>query len=76
MANTNKPNGHTCHIDISYFVLQEWVQEKKLKLAHIRGVVNPADALTNVLGWTLHCCHVMRMMGHMGNVHTRMSGKI
>eukprot|EP00957_Ditylum_brightwellii_P016714 1257359-Ditylum_brightwellii.AAC.1 len=55
MANANKSNSHTCHINISYFLLQEWVQEGKVKLAHIRGVANPANALTNALGWTLHC---------------------
>eukprot|EP00957_Ditylum_brightwellii_P097958 7461182-Ditylum_brightwellii.AAC.1 len=58
MANANKPNRHTRSINISYFVLQEWVQEGKAKLAHIRGVANPANALTKALGWTLHCRHV------------------
>eukprot|EP00957_Ditylum_brightwellii_P065882 4996655-Ditylum_brightwellii.AAC.1 len=76
MANTNKSNGHTCHINISYFALQKWVQEGKVKLAHIRGVANPADALTKALGWTLHCLHVIQMMRHLGNVYTRTSGKI
>eukprot|EP00957_Ditylum_brightwellii_P201978 15328028-Ditylum_brightwellii.AAC.2 len=60
------------HIDISYFALQEWVQEGNVKLAHIRGVANPAYALAKALGWTLHHCHVTQMMGHKGNVYTRM----
>eukprot|EP00957_Ditylum_brightwellii_P112868 8605795-Ditylum_brightwellii.AAC.1 len=58
MVNANKPNGHTCHINISYFALQAWVKKGKGKLAHIRGVANPVDALTKALGWTLHCRHV------------------
>eukprot|EP00957_Ditylum_brightwellii_P021439 1617622-Ditylum_brightwellii.AAC.1 len=24
MANTSKPNGYACHININYFTLQEW----------------------------------------------------
>eukprot|EP00957_Ditylum_brightwellii_P094531 7198511-Ditylum_brightwellii.AAC.1 len=56
-ANANKPNGCTCHTNISYFALQEWVQEGKVKLVHIRGVTNSANALTKALGWTLHRCH-------------------
>eukprot|EP00957_Ditylum_brightwellii_P087575 6667110-Ditylum_brightwellii.AAC.1 len=76
MANANKPNGCTCHIDMSYFALQEWVQEEQVKLVHIRGVVNPANALTKALGCALHHQHVTQMMGHVGNVYTRTSGKI
>eukprot|EP00957_Ditylum_brightwellii_P014027 1057962-Ditylum_brightwellii.AAC.1 len=54
MANNNRPNGQTQHIDISYFVLQEWVTHSDVKLAHIRGITNPTNALTKALGWTLH----------------------
>eukprot|EP00957_Ditylum_brightwellii_P119617 9126303-Ditylum_brightwellii.AAC.1 len=66
MVNANKPNGCTQHINVSYFAWQEWVQERKVKLAYSRGVANPADALTKALGWTLHCCHVTQIMGHIG----------
>eukprot|EP00957_Ditylum_brightwellii_P041741 3160971-Ditylum_brightwellii.AAC.1 len=76
MANANKPNGGTHNINISYSVLQEWVQEGKVKLAHIRGVANPAGALTKALGWTLHCHHVTQMMEHVGTVYICTSGKI
>eukprot|EP00957_Ditylum_brightwellii_P171315 13041397-Ditylum_brightwellii.AAC.2 len=58
MANANKLNGFTHNIDISYFALQEWAQHGEVKLAHIQGVENSADALTKVLCWTLHYCHV------------------
>eukprot|EP00957_Ditylum_brightwellii_P045724 3469042-Ditylum_brightwellii.AAC.1 len=54
MANNNRSNGQTWHIDISYFALQEWVTHGDVKLAHIRRIANPADALTKALGWTQH----------------------
>eukprot|EP00957_Ditylum_brightwellii_P164448 12519960-Ditylum_brightwellii.AAC.1 len=76
MTNANKPNGCTSHINISYFALQEWLQEGKVNLAHIRGVANPANALNKALGWTLHHHHVMQWMGHVGTVYTHTSGKI
>eukprot|EP00957_Ditylum_brightwellii_P038105 2881511-Ditylum_brightwellii.AAC.1 len=76
MTNASKPNGRTRHINISYFAIQEWVSKGDIKLAHIRGVINPSDALTKALGWTLHHHHVLRMMGHMGSRHTSTSGRI
>eukprot|EP00957_Ditylum_brightwellii_P138223 10536368-Ditylum_brightwellii.AAC.1 len=76
VANANKPNGCNWHIDISYFALQEWVQERKVKLAQIRGVSNLADALTKALGWTLHRRHAMQMMRLVGTVYTCTSGRI
>eukprot|EP00957_Ditylum_brightwellii_P106870 8152879-Ditylum_brightwellii.AAC.1 len=50
MANNKKPNGWTGHININYFVLQEWVIYGEVKLAHIQTVANQADALTKALG--------------------------
>eukprot|EP00957_Ditylum_brightwellii_P207227 15352063-Ditylum_brightwellii.AAC.1 len=76
VANANKPNSRTRHIDISYFALQEWVQCGEVKLAHIQGVVNPADALTKALGWTLCRRHATQMMGRVVTVYTSMSGRI
>eukprot|EP00957_Ditylum_brightwellii_P059463 4514280-Ditylum_brightwellii.AAC.1 len=76
MANISKPNDRTRHIDISYFAIQKWVSKGDIKLAHIRGVIIPSDALTKALGWMLHCCHVSRMMGHVGSHHTNTSGRI
>eukprot|EP00957_Ditylum_brightwellii_P126442 9638239-Ditylum_brightwellii.AAC.1 len=35
LANKNKPNGRTQHNDISYFAIQEWVENSNIKLAHI-----------------------------------------
>eukprot|EP00957_Ditylum_brightwellii_P110744 8445937-Ditylum_brightwellii.AAC.1 len=74
MANNSRPNGQTRHIDISYFTLQEWVTHSVVKLAHIRRIANPADALTNALGWTLQQHHVT--MGHFGTNYTNTVGHI
>eukprot|EP00957_Ditylum_brightwellii_P169647 12912465-Ditylum_brightwellii.AAC.1 len=76
MANNSRPNGQTQHIDIRYFALQEWVTYGNIKLAHICRIANPADALTKALGWTLHCCHVTRIMGHLGTKYTSTVGRI
>eukprot|EP00957_Ditylum_brightwellii_P131423 10023043-Ditylum_brightwellii.AAC.1 len=73
MASTSKLNGRTRHIAISYFAIQEWVENRNIKLAHIQGVAYPSNALTNALGWTLHQRHVTRMMGHTGCKHTHTS---
>eukprot|EP00957_Ditylum_brightwellii_P044720 3390899-Ditylum_brightwellii.AAC.1 len=76
MANNSKPNGRTQHIGISYFALQEWVTYNNVKLAHIHGIANPADALTKSLGWMLNCCHVIHIMGHLGKKYTSTVGHI
>eukprot|EP00957_Ditylum_brightwellii_P171097 13024610-Ditylum_brightwellii.AAC.1 len=70
MANNNKPNGHTSHIDINYFALQEWVTYTEAKLAHTQGITNPTYALAKALGWTLHHCHAMYIMDHLGTKYT------
>eukprot|EP00957_Ditylum_brightwellii_P046851 3555935-Ditylum_brightwellii.AAC.1 len=35
MVNASKPNCRTKHIDINYFIIQEWVEKGNIKLAHI-----------------------------------------
>ena len=67
IANANKVTERARHIDIQYYAIQEWVTRKQVKLAHIKGIINPADALTKNLGWVLHNRHVTRMMGHCGS---------
>eukprot|EP00957_Ditylum_brightwellii_P032597 2470691-Ditylum_brightwellii.AAC.1 len=63
MVNASKLNGRTRHIDISYFAIQERVEEGDIKLVHICGVANPLIALTKELGWTLHWHNLAKMMG-------------
>eukprot|EP00957_Ditylum_brightwellii_P105216 8020263-Ditylum_brightwellii.AAC.2 len=76
MANNNRPNGWTGHIDINYFAIQKWVTYGDVKLAHIHGIANPADALTKALGWILHCCHATCIMEHLGTKYTNTVGCI
>eukprot|EP00957_Ditylum_brightwellii_P078576 5974127-Ditylum_brightwellii.AAC.1 len=76
MTNANKSSGRTHHIYISYFALQGWVQQGDVTLAHIHGVANPANVLTKVLGWALHCRHVTGMVGHVGSKYINKSGRI
>ena len=65
MINHSVPTERSRHIDIQMFAIQSWVTDKKaILLAHIPGVINPADALTKPLGWVLHHRHVHRLLGH------------
>jgi hypothetical protein len=46
------------------FAIQDWKDRGDILLAHIPGVINPADALTKALGWVLHSRHLRRVLGH------------
>eukprot|EP00957_Ditylum_brightwellii_P102217 7792521-Ditylum_brightwellii.AAC.1 len=76
IASASKPNERMRHIDISYFAIQEWVIIGDIKLSHMRDVINPSNALTKSLGWTLYCCHVSRMMGHVGSRYRDTPGRM
>jgi hypothetical protein len=65
MANAKRPTERSWHIDIQHFALQEWVQKREGVLEHVRGILNPADALIKPLGWILHHRHCSRVMGMM-----------
>ena len=51
IVNQNRPTQRSRHIAIKYFGLQQWRQLGKISIAHVRGIINPADALTKALGW-------------------------
>jgi hypothetical protein len=65
MANARRPTKRSRHIDIQHFFLQEWVQNGYMVLKHVRGTINPPDALTKVVGWILHHQHCTRVKGMM-----------
>jgi hypothetical protein len=67
MANAKRPTDRSHHIDIQHFALQEWVAKGEVILRHIRGAINPDDALTKALGWLLHHRHSTRVMGMYGS---------
>jgi hypothetical protein len=75
MANAKRPTERSRHVDIQHFALQEWVQKKEVVLEHVRGTLNPSDALTKALGWILHHRHCSRVMGMMGSPYTPTSGR-
>ena len=54
IANANKITERARHIDIQYYAIKECIALGQVKLEHIPGVINPADALTKNLGWVLH----------------------
>jgi hypothetical protein len=66
MVNEKKPAPRVRHVDIQCFVIQEWRERKIVRLEHIPTALNPADAATKALGWTLHHRQVRRAMGHYG----------
>jgi KUP system potassium uptake protein len=66
MINENKPTSRSRHIDIQHFAIQEWQDRGIITMKHIPGILNPSDAQTKALGWTLHSRHVRRSMGHFG----------
>jgi hypothetical protein len=67
MANAKRSTDHSRHIDIQHFAPQEWVAKGEFILRHIRGTINPVDALTKALGWLLHQRHFTRVMGMCGS---------
>ena len=69
IINKEIPTERTRHCDIQFFALQEWYQRRLIDMVHIPGTINPADACTKALGWTLHHRHVRRSMGHCGPPH-------
>jgi hypothetical protein len=75
MANAKRPTERSRHVDIQHFVLQQWFQNNDVLLEHVRGTINPSDALTKALGWILQNRHCSRVMGMMGSPYTMSSGR-
>jgi len=64
IVNSKKPTQRSRHIDIRFFAIQDWMDNRDISMHHISGVINPADDLTKPLGWVLHARHARFMMGH------------
>lgn len=65
MVNNSKPATRARHVDVQFFVIQEWRARKEIKLEYI------ADGATKALGWTLHSRHARRAMGHHRPAYAR-----
>jgi hypothetical protein len=65
MGNAQKPTLRTCHIDIKYFALCEWVERDLIHLEQIDTSINIADHLTKPLSKILFHWHADYLLGHI-----------
>ena len=65
MANAKRPTKRTRHVDVKYFVIQQWVENDLLTLEHIATADNYADAITKSLGRNLQYRHMDFIMGKL-----------
>jgi hypothetical protein len=63
MAMAQKPTPSTCHMDIKYHVLVDWIERDLLQLECIDTSLNMADHFTKKLGSTLFHQHVDYILG-------------
>ena len=62
--DNTSPTERTRHIDVQYWAIQDWIQDKSIFMKWIPGPLNISDAETKPLGYVLHARHCRRMMGH------------
>ena len=62
--DNTSPTERTRHIDVRYWAIQDWIQDKSIFMQWIPGPLNISDAETKPLGYVLHARHCRRMMGH------------
>ena len=65
MANTQKPMARTCHINIKYFALCEWVERDLIHFKWIDTSINMSDHLTKALSRILFHRHTDYLLGHV-----------
>jgi hypothetical protein len=64
MGNAQKPTTQTCHINIKYFALCDWVERNLKGLEQIDTSINIADHLTKPLTQILFHRHTDYLLGH------------
>ena len=65
IVNDNQmPTDRIRHLEICWFAIQDWCENKEIILNHLPGIHMPSDAQTKPLGWVLHTRHCRQMMGH------------
>jgi len=67
MINEDKPTSRSRHIEIQHYAILGWRKNANIVMRCIPTTINPADASTKALSWTLFSCHVRRAMGHYGS---------
>jgi hypothetical protein len=65
MGNAQKPTSRTCHIDIKYFLICEWVEQDLVLLDRFDTLINMSDHLTKALQPLLFHCHADFLLGHI-----------
>ncbi len=65
MGNAQKPTTQTCHINIKYFSLCNWVERNLIILDPTDTLINMADHLTKALQPTLYHRHADFLLGHI-----------
>jgi hypothetical protein len=65
MGNAQKPTTCTCHVDIKYFALCDWVERDLILLERIDMSINIADHLTKILSRILFHWHTNYLLGHV-----------
>jgi hypothetical protein len=64
MGNAQKPTARTCHINIKYFALCEWIERDLIHLKRINTSINIANHLTKPLSQVLFHWHANFPLGH------------
>ena len=65
IINDNRmPTDRIRHLEIRWFAIQDWCENKEIILEHLPGIHMPSDAQTKPLAWILHNRHCRQMMGH------------
>ena len=65
MINDNtSPTEKERHINIHYFVIQDWKLDGSIIMVHIKGILNPSDDLMKPLGYILHSCRCHQITSH------------
>ncbi len=65
MANAQKSTTRTCHMDIKYFLLSNWVERDLMLLERIDTSLNLADHYTKSLQPALFHWHADFILGHI-----------
>ena len=65
MGNAQKPTTHTCHMDIKYFSICEWVDRDLMHLERIDTSINMSDHFTKALNRALFHRHADFLLGHV-----------
>jgi hypothetical protein len=65
MGNAQKPTPRTCHMDIKYFSICEWVDRDLMHLEQIDTSINMSDHFTKALTRALFHQHADFLLGHV-----------